>query len=191
MEWTRSETLALAQQSCTLCHGLGLRQGRSEASPPCPCVFRAIFRTCYAKFRECANKEPRISQISLEANPGQQRKCVFGLKNEEYAADFCLVSRRVLSPEDYRIFKFHFLLGADWKLCCRRLGMDRGSFYHAIYRIQEKLGRIYRELRPYALFPLDEYFHGVRQPEGDAPLFQMEEGTQPGRYLRFPVQKAA
>ena len=191
MEWTRSETLALAQQSCTLCHGLGLRQGRSEVSTPCPCVFRAIFRACYNKFQECANKERRISQISLEANPGQQRKCVFGLKDEEYTADFCLVSRRSLSPGDYRIFKFHFLLGADWKLCCRRLNMDRGSFYHAVYRIQEKLGRIYRELRPYPLFPLDEYFHGIRHPDEDAPLFRLEKGTQLGRRLRFPVRKAA
>jgi hypothetical protein len=116
---------------------------------------------------------------------------VFGLKDEEYTADFCLVSRRVLSTEDYRIFKFHFLLGADWKLCCRRLGMDRGSFYHAVYRIQEKLGRKYRELRPYSLFPLDEYFHDVRQPDGNGPLFRLEEGTQLGKRLRFPIKKAA
>ena len=191
MEWTRSETLALAQQSCTLCHGIGLRQGRSEASTPCPCVFRAIFRTCYAKFKECSDKGGRISQISLEANSGQQRKCMFGLKDEEYKADFCLVSRRVLSPGDHRIFRFHFLLGADWKLCCRRLGMDRGSFYHAVYRIQERLGRYYREVRPYPLFPVDEYFHGARQPGGNGPLFRLEQGTQLGRRLRFPIKKAA
>jgi hypothetical protein len=38
--------------------------------------------------------------------------------------------------------------------------MERGDFFHAVYRIQRKLGRIYRELAPYALFPLDEYFGG-------------------------------
>jgi hypothetical protein len=27
MQWTRTETLALAQQSCTMCFGLGLREG--------------------------------------------------------------------------------------------------------------------------------------------------------------------
>jgi hypothetical protein len=113
------------------------------------------------------------------------------LKNEEYTADFCLVSRRALSPEDYRIFKFHFLLGADWKLCCRRLGIDRGSFYHAVYRIQEKLGRIYRELRPYALFPVDEYFHGARRPDEDDPLFRPEKRGELGTRLRFPIKKAA
>jgi hypothetical protein len=39
--------------------------------------------------------------------------------------------------------------------------MDRGNFFHEIYRIQQKLGRVYRELEPYALYPLDEYFGGT------------------------------
>jgi hypothetical protein len=72
--------------------------------------------------------------------------------------DFDLVSRRALSEYEHRIFRYHFLLGADWKLCCRQLKMDRGTFFHAIYKIEEKLGRIFAELRPYALYPLDEYF---------------------------------
>ena len=65
-----------------------------------------------------------------------------------------------LTPEEYRLFSFHFLLGADWRLCCRRMNMDRGNFFHSVYRIEQKLGKIFRELKPYALYPLDEYFHG-------------------------------
>jgi hypothetical protein len=66
---------------------------------------------------------------------------------------------------EYRIFKFHFLLGADWRLCCAKLGVDRGSFYHLLYRLEAKLGRVYRELTPYGLYPLDEYFEdSKRQP---------------------------
>jgi hypothetical protein len=38
--------------------------------------------------------------------------------------------------------------------------MDRGNFFHAVYRIEQKLGRVFRELEPYALFPVNEYFHG-------------------------------
>jgi hypothetical protein len=82
------------------------------------------------------------------------------MKDEEYMADFILVTRRSLDETEYRMFNYHYLLGADWKLCCRKLGMDRGDFFHEIYRIQRKLGRVYRELQPYALFPLDEYFGG-------------------------------
>jgi hypothetical protein len=127
---------------------------------PCNCVLRAIFRACYARFRHCVGKEKYMSRISLEFVPGRERSFSWGRKDEEYAADFILVSRRTLDPVQYRIFKYHYLLGADWKLCCHRLGIDRGNFFHAVYRIEETLGRIFRELEPYSLFPLDEYFHG-------------------------------
>ncbi len=161
MEWSRSETVALAKYSCTRCHGLGLHLGRKGGISPCNCVLRAIFRACYARFRHCATKEKYMSRISLEFVPGRERTCSWGRKDEEYVADFVLVSRRTLSDFAYKVFKYHFLLGADWKLCCRRLNIDRGTFFHAIYRIEEDLGRVFRELEPYSLFPLDEYFHGA------------------------------
>ena len=209
MEWTRSETLALAQQSCTFCYGLGLRPGRAGTSTPCNCVFRAIFRACYEKFRTCVAKEKHMSRASLEGNMGQTRKSVWGLKNEEYTADFCLVSQRTLSLREHRLFRYHHLLGADWKLCCRKLGMDRGSFFHELYRIEQKLGRVFRELEPHALFPVDEYFNGTGRYDRPAALsvldsFAVEESedlegdeTETGakrRYknvLKFPIRRAA
>jgi|SRR5581483_903185 len=194
MEWTRSETIALAQQSCTFCHGLGLRPGRAGLSAPCNCVFRTIFRACYARFVKCVSKEKHVSRISLEANPGRLRKSVWGLKNEEYVADFCLVSRRVLDEYQYRLFKFHFLLGADWKLCCRRLNLDRGEFFHEVYRIQQKLGRAFRELEPYALYPLDDYFSGGTKEKTTTSIpFPVETEKLPPakRVLQFPVKRAA
>ena len=60
MEWSRSDTLALARQSCAHCHGLGLRINSRGQSGPCNCVLRAIFRACYARFRYCATKEKDI-----------------------------------------------------------------------------------------------------------------------------------
>ena len=194
MEWTRSETLALAQQSCTFCHGLGLRPGRAGASAPCNCVFRAIFRACYARFVKCVSKEKHVSRVSLEANPGRLRKSTWGLKNEEYVADFCLVSRRLLDDAEYRLFKFHFLLGADWKLCCRRMNLERGEFFHEVYRIQQKLGRAFRELEPYALYPLEEYFSATSKEKAQpVTLFPVE--TEKPKHakpvLQFPVRRAA
>jgi hypothetical protein len=126
---------------------------------------RAIFRACLSRFRHCATKEKHMSRISLEFVPGRERNLTWGRKDEEYMADFILVSRRTLEECEYRIFKFHFLLGADWKLCCWKLKIDRGNFFHAVYRIEQELGRVFRELEPYGLFPLDEYFHGpLRMP---------------------------
>lgn len=96
----------------------------------------------------------------MEPHVGRSRPSTWGRKDEEYIADFTLIARRHLSEEEHRLFRYHFLLGADWKLCTRKLGMDRGNFFHAVYRIEQKLGRVFRELQPYPLFPLDDYFHG-------------------------------
>ncbi len=159
MEWTRSETLALAVPNCTHCFGTGIRSLKRGEPHACNCVLRAIFRACYARFRYCATKEKYLSKVSLDCTARGGRR-VWGRKDEEYVADFTLVSRRSLTAEEYRLFSFHFLLAADWRLCCRRLNMDRGNFFHSVYRIEQKLGKIFRELKPYALFPLDEYFHG-------------------------------
>jgi hypothetical protein len=174
MEWTRSETIALAKQSCAQCHGLGLRIGFKGNPVPCNCVLRAVFRACYARFRHCAAKEKHMSRISLEFIPGRERNFSWGRKDEEYMADFVLVSRRTLDEHEYRLFRFHFLLGADWRLCCRRLNMERGAFFHDVYRIEQKLGKVFRELEPYSLFPLSEYF---RNPERSVPAGQFRKSA--------------
>jgi hypothetical protein len=160
MEWNRSETLALAMQGCAQCLGSGLRLARKGTLAPCNCVLRSIFRICYDRFLRCATQEKYLSRISQEPHLGRQRPTSWGRKDEEYVADFVLVARRTLTEFEHRLFRYHFLLGADWRLCSRKLGIDRGNFFHAVYRIEQKLGRVFRELEPYSLFPLDEYFHG-------------------------------
>lgn len=186
MEWTRSETLALAMHNCTHCHGSGLRLARKGTTAPCNCVLRTIFRACYARFVKCVTQERHLSRISTEPHSGRSRPLSWGRKDEEYIADFCLVSRRALDDSEYQLFRYHFLLGADWKLCTRRLKLERGNFFHAVYRIEQKLGRVYRELRPYSLFPLDEYFSGPSRLEE----IEKEAGLPPGRgapsHVRIP-----
>lgn len=186
MLWTQSETIGLAKSSCAHCHGLGLRTTEKKGKErPCNCVFRAIFRACYARFRECLEREKTLSRVSLEFyRGGKDRRYTYERKTEDYIADFCLVSRRFLDESDHKVFRFHFLLGADWKLCCRQLAMDRGSFFHAVYRIEQVLGRAFRELEPYGLFPLDEYFGrrigGETKPVAGQPT--------PGKVRVMPVR---
>ncbi len=160
MEWTRSETLALAMHHCAQCHGSGLRLARKGLLTPCNCVLRSIFRICFSRFEKCVTQERHLSRISQEPHSGRNRPTTWGRKDEEYIADFCLVAKRHLTEAEHSLFRYHFLLGADWKLCSRKLGVDRGTFFHAVYRIEQKLGRVFRELQPYPLFPLDDYFHG-------------------------------
>lgn len=189
MEWTRSHTLALAQERCIFCLGLGLREGRSERTTVCNCVLRAIFRICYQRFQACALKEKFLSRVSLEANPGRHRKHVWGLKNEEYMADFCSIARRALAGDELAmdVFRFHILLGAPWSACCRKLGWpetkeSRGAFYHEVYRVEQALGRAFAETEPYALFPVDAYFasspHEKRTSEPERRL-AIESGREP------------
>ncbi|MCL6507274.1 MAG: hypothetical protein K6T59_09625, partial [Bryobacteraceae bacterium] len=104
----------------------------------------------------------------------------------------CLVSRRTLNELEYKIFKYHFLLGGDWKLCCRKLGLDRGNFFHAVYRIEQKLGRVFRELKPYGLFPLDEYFYSTtREPDLSSTPRVVVDHNPPRCTLRPPLRQTA
>jgi hypothetical protein len=194
--WNHSETIAVAKESCSQCRGSGLRRNsRGKGSEaPCNCVLRTIFRSCYARFRLCLEQEKHISHVCFEIVGGQDRRPVWGRKDEEYIADFCLVSKRYLDEFEYKVFRFHFLLGADWRLCCRQLKMEKGIFFHAVYRIQQKLGRAFRELTPYPLFPLDEYFGAVIRRELSIEarnILHMPSKSEKRRGLRPPLRKVA
>jgi hypothetical protein len=135
-----------------------------------------------------------MSRVRFEIIGGQERRPVWGRKDEEYIADFCLVSKRFLDEYEYKLFRFHFLLGADWRLCCRQLKMEKGVFFHAVYRIQQKLGRAFRELTPYPLFPLDEYFGAVVRRELSPEalnVLRMPPKLNKRRPLRPPLLKVA
>jgi hypothetical protein len=74
--------------------------------------------------------------------------------------------------------------------------MDRGSFFHELYRIEQKLGKIFRELQPHALFPVDEYFNSTgREAVAQSCIpFKVEtEDALPrsSKLLKFPVKRAA
>jgi hypothetical protein len=103
--------------------------------------------------------------VTLVKFGGREGLNVYSRVREEFMADFCLVSRRVLDEQEHRIFRMHFLLGADWKLCCRQMKLERGDFFHFVYKIEQKLGRTFAELKPYPLFPLDQYFGGTIRKE--------------------------
>ena len=166
---------------------------RRGLEAPCNCVLRNIFRLCYARFRYCVEKEKHVSHARLMIIGGNERRTVWGRRDEEYIADFLSGQQAFLEDSEYKLFRFHFLLGADWRLCCRQLKMERGPFFHEIYRIQQKLGRVYRELEPYPLYPLDEYFGGtVRKDLGGESLKLLRTPIQTRRRaVRPPLKKVA
>lgn len=161
MVWNRSNAIGMSRVACSRCGGAGVRTVWKAREAPCSCVFRAVFRACFNRYRECVEIGKYSSSVSLEFSKGKDGGRTYGRKIEEYMADLCLVAKRTLDESEHQAFRFHFLLGADWKLCCHRLNMDRGNFYHLVYRVEEKLGRAFAELRPYPLFPLSDYFAGT------------------------------
>jgi hypothetical protein len=73
------------------------------------------------------------------------------------------------------------------------LNIDRGLFFHALYRIQQKLGRTFRELEPHSLFPVDEYFGGCAKTPVSISDFRVEteSAPKPKQLARFPIKRAA
>ena len=188
MDWNRSDLYLVAHATCAECHGTGVRREKKGQLMPCGCASRAIFRACYKRFRDCVMRGKYRSQVSFErASGGRTNRVTWSRKEEEYMADFTLVSRRVLDVWHYRLFRFHFLLGADWKLCSRKFGVSRGNFFHAIYRIQEQLGKAFYQLEPYALYPPRDYFvlrlpgrmEPCHPPVSSAPGARMTRGEKP------------
>src|SRR5882724_10036557 len=101
--WDRSDVIGLARERCTHCHGNGMRHGGTDADgEPCNCVLRGIFRACFNRFRECASREKYFGRVRLEHVGGTDTRLSWGMKDEEYLADFMLIARRSLSVEEFR-----------------------------------------------------------------------------------------
>ncbi len=184
MDWNRSDLYLVAQATCVTCHGTGVRRVKRGQLIPCACASRAMFRACYTRFRDCVTRGKYRSHVTFErAAGGCTNRTTWSRKEEEYMADFVLVSRRELDAWHYRLFRFHFLLGADWKLCARKSGVSRGNFFHAIYRIQEQLGKAFYQLEPYALYPPRDYFV-LRLPGRMEPCSPAVSATAPPRMTR-------
>ena len=139
--------------------------------------------------------EKRLSAVTLDWCCAKSGRRFYGRKIEEYIADFDILSRRELSDELYRIFRYYFVLGADWRLCCRYLKLDKGDLFHRVYRIEEILGQAFRETKPYALFPLDEYFGGTsgvrRKPADVSAVKNTIRGSRARTLPVSPLRKIA
>ena len=137
---------------------------------------RDCFRSCYARFRYCTE------------GGGFLR----GYRSVEFMCDFHLACKRALNPAEWRIFSAHYLLGADWVLCTRQLGIpcqthnDKKNFFEACYRIEAKLGRVFRDLQPFALWTCNEYFCEKQRGAKIAPT-PVKDAEPSYRPLRPPL----
>lgn len=166
----RGLCLSRSLPGCEYCHGLGWFSGE-----PCGCVYRAVFRSVMSMYfligdYPALSKGHRIPSLHphYATADGPRREssrrafhAVFatGRKGEEFRVDVEIVARRVLDEREYSVFQQHVLRGLQWMECVRRIpGLIRGTFFHAVYRVQEKLGREFMSMKPYHLYPISDYF---------------------------------
>ncbi|MBX9601244.1 MAG: hypothetical protein K2X35_09575 [Bryobacteraceae bacterium] len=149
--------LALAKPDCVKCMGRGVRVSAAPMAY-CGCVYRCVFRMCVGKYRELQSSEKWVSQVCLDGQRRTRKKWGWGRPHEEFCADLYLISRRRLSKWEWRLFEQFHLGEATWRQLCGSLNVDRGKFFHAVYRVEERLGRAYWETKPYSLYPISEYF---------------------------------
>lgn len=186
MEWNQSNAMTLASAQCHTCRGEGLnarKDGRGDAV--CKCVLRSVFRICYRRFRECAESQMLRARVSAEHGVRRDLPGTWGRKNEEFVADFLLISKRELTEEEHRLFRYRYLLGANWRLCSRKLAMDKGTFHHTLYRMQHKLGKAFSEMQPYGLYPLRDYFSTTYR-QNPAPFVSPAGGKDKSRRTQLP-----
>ncbi len=202
MEWTRSETIGMSSISCVFCRGLGLRKTEKLGEErPCGCVLRSIFKACLHRYRHCIETAGKVRPVLYEFSGAPRGGRFYGRKYEEFVADFISISRRTLDEAQFAVLTLHFIQGEDWKSCSAKLGLSKGNFFHAVYAIQEKLGRAFRETAPYGIYPLDEYFSGTATrkvavvtppPDHCAPVLEMPKRgiSAPGPLPRAEARKA-
>lgn len=192
-EITGSEAAILASKSCAACRGVGvtisLRYARVKV---CDCVYRRMFRICFERYLEASTGSGRVSDVVLERC--SKKGATWGFKRREYCADVALIARRTLDSLHYAVFRLFFLAGQDFRFCCRRLRIDRGRFFHAVYRVEKILGQAFCAVRPYPLFPPRAYFAG--HVLAALPIFKLNPGhgyrfaiSTPSIKLRLAIQK--
>lgn len=168
--------LANSQVGCSHCHGFGAVRKRGQGQVICGCALRAIFRQAYSLYCSASRTMAKGAPLTMEKTAAGP--IVRGYKHAEYRADFVFVAQQTLDDFHYRVFKLRFVAALEWKECLPLLArhvkimrsagayeapkVDRGNFWHAVYRVEELLGRAYCEVAPYPLFPPSEYFGGHR-----------------------------
>ena len=131
-----------------------------------------MFRACNAKCQELRQSGGDYARSPAAERSGgrwERPSSTVGFNAAEYLADFELVARRTLrdQPLECAVFWYSCLHRLPWRLCVqlisRNLGqpLSRGSFFHVLYYIEERLGQAFLELRPYSVLPSD-YFSGGR-----------------------------
>ena len=156
--------VALSKPSCRRCAGLGAIRTR-RGYRTCVCVLRRVFHACLTSYHHCEASMGSAGAVQYERVGHAQGRCaiVASFKRAEYAADFILLARRVLAhrPVELAVFEAYHVDGLEWRVAVPRVNrilhpprpLNRGSFFHAVYRAESLIAAAIVASQPYSLFP--------------------------------------
>lgn len=177
----RGVAIANAAAKCTHCGGEGSLRRRGY----CGCVLRAVFRICWDQYKYSAENGISLNRCCvMEISRGG--KILTGLPHAEFVADFERAVARALTPARRKLFELHFAGGLAWYDCLAKLRLDRGQFFHEVYRVEEAIGAECLK----GLYPLDQYF-GVRRVVAMPSAGAAGSGPEVQRFHRQPLMAAA
>ena len=110
----------------------------------CKCVFRAVFRACYDRFIECSLLRDR-GFAHVDGTRGTHATArQLGLKNEEYAADFLLIAKKIAHREEHHIFRYSICWAPTGVSAAANSATWTRVFSTIFATIQHKLGKSFR-----------------------------------------------
>jgi hypothetical protein len=99
------------------------------------------------------------------------------MPGRDYLGDIILVANRTLDRHERVLFQLHEIERYNWRGCLARYPrvwrfyfesepkeLDRGSFFHSVYRYARKLGKEFLNL---GIYPFGEYFAGCKMHTRD------------------------
>jgi hypothetical protein len=119
-----------------------------------------------------------IKSLHWDALPGSCNRGARGsksLRQIEFCAHVEHCARRVLSSGDHAIFTLHFAQGLREPEVCAKLHLKSHEYNYRREVIKATLGQAFSALRPFALFPIDFYLHGVTHQADVRPFPATEE----------------
>jgi len=148
--WDSATLANLAVEGCKNCLGLG-RPVSQNPKLPCRCVTRRVFKRYLGRYH-------RLGWIHGRTFP----RCTgngwvtWEMPGADWRADFEMVVRHAISPAGQwrtsskianavardEIFTLYHLQEQPWRTCLailaqRGIGIDRGNFFHEVYRVEE------------------------------------------------------
>jgi hypothetical protein len=159
MNSAHDSLLQLAVSWCVACNGTGL----VGHDPPqaCECIYRVIFRSCYAQFRRCRQDARSTQPMPLErrSTPTGRRHTTWVRRNEDYCADFEMAARQALTPEMHRLFRLHYVLRCPAPLIAQQLHLHRVNVERLLLQVQGAVGNHIAHASPYSIYPPGEYLY--------------------------------